>query len=90
MRPRAILPVRMNPIPPSPTSSIDPPRCRRCQQIIGVYEPAVALDGGTARRTSRAADPERWRSAAGIEHYHLACYEPSIGERLDWSNRPAA
>ncbi|MGH2875110.1 MAG: hypothetical protein ACRDLV_02540 [Solirubrobacteraceae bacterium] len=51
----------------------------------------MTLAGGSARRTSRAAEPERWHSAAGgIERYHLACYESSMGKRLDWSDQPAA
>ncbi|MGH2856603.1 MAG: hypothetical protein ACRDMJ_03875 [Solirubrobacteraceae bacterium] len=67
---------------PSPPPPLDgPPRCGRCQQVIGVYEPAVTIAGGRARRTSRAADPELLRAATGgAEHYHLACYEPHAGE----------
>lgn len=46
------------------------PRCTRCGEVIGVYEPLVHVVDGVAHRTSRAANPE-------IVHarpvYHLAC-----------------
>jgi hypothetical protein len=49
-----------------------PLRCVKCGDRIGVYEPLVHIDGGVARRTSRAAEPE-------IVHarpvYHAACWE---------------
>lgn len=35
----------------------DAPRCGDCGQIIGVYEPLIALDSGRVRETSRAQDP---------------------------------
>jgi hypothetical protein len=52
------------------------PRCAACQDVIGVYEPAVVILDGVARHTSRAAD----RSLRGADEpcYHLACY-PSPG-----------
>ncbi|MDE3134676.1 MAG: hypothetical protein KGL15_11470 [Acidobacteriota bacterium] len=60
------------------------PRCSRCHEVIGVYEPAVTMIGCIARRTSRAADPELSRAAAaGAEQYHLACFEARAGEQCN-------
>ena len=48
------------------------PRCRRCGDVIGAYEPMVLLDGGRARRTSRAA--ESAPTHADAECFHEHCY----------------
>jgi hypothetical protein len=49
------------------------PRCSRCGEPIGVYEPLVVIERGRARRTSRAAEPEI--ATAPGEYRHLACHE---------------
>jgi hypothetical protein len=52
------------------------PRCVACDDVIGVYEPAVAVLGGVPRETSRAAEP--WLPFSGGAHcYHLSCYYSS-------------
>jgi len=48
-------------------------RCEHCGEVIGVYEPLVALIDGCARETSRALEPET-ASRRG-DCYHRACYE---------------
>jgi hypothetical protein len=58
------------------------PRCVACDDVIGVYEPAIAVLGGVPRETSRAAEP--WLPFGGAQCYHLGCYsspdhEPSPG-----------
>ena len=55
------------------------PRCLRCGEPIGVYEPLVVVIEGTPRTTSRAAEPAI--AAAPGEHYHLACHAPHHGRR---------
>jgi hypothetical protein len=48
-----------------------PLRCDRCGDLIGVYEPLVALEDGTARGTSLAAEGH----AGGAATYrHRACH----------------
>jgi hypothetical protein len=47
------------------------PRCRRCGDVIGVYEPMVVVAEGRAHVTSRAA--ERGGPPAG-DWYHEDCY----------------
>jgi hypothetical protein len=47
-------------------------RCRRCDEVIGAYEPLVVLVDGQARETSRAAEPDLQGSAG--ECYHGACF----------------
>jgi hypothetical protein len=47
-------------------------RCLGCGEVIGVYEPIVAEDGGGARTTSRAAEPDLRANAA--TYYHRECY----------------
>jgi hypothetical protein len=51
---------------------VEPPRCPVCDDVIGVYEPLVHLDGGSPTRTSRAAQPE---ICSNGHCYHLNCYE---------------
>jgi hypothetical protein len=47
-------------------------RCARCGDVIGVYEPMIALVEGVPRRTSKIA--ERERRAHVQECYHEHCY----------------
>lgn len=49
------------------------PRCNRCGGVIGVYDPLVHVTGESARRTSRAAEPEILNVAGRI--YHDECYQ---------------
>jgi len=49
----------------------DAPRCRRCRDVIGVYEPMILLVDGRARETSRAAEPNVGTHGDG---YHGSCY----------------
>jgi hypothetical protein len=58
------------------------PRCYRCGEVIGVYEPLIKFTDGFARESSRALEPDS--SARDGEHYHRACYE-----RLDADQPPA-
>lgn len=48
------------------------PRCARCGDVIGVYDPLVHVAGETARGTSRAAEPDIATLAGRI--YHDECY----------------
>lgn len=47
------------------------PRCLRCGDVIGVYEPTILLVDGRARETSRAAEPDIGTRG---DSYHGACY----------------
>ena len=47
------------------------PRCARCGEVIGVYEPAVIVLEGAYFVTSRAAEPDAVDKAP--ERYHRAC-----------------
>jgi hypothetical protein len=48
-------------------------RCCRCGEVIGVYEPLVAVVDGRARETSRALEPD---TAGRVgDCYHRACYQ---------------
>ncbi|MBV9166262.1 MAG: hypothetical protein JO342_08915 [Solirubrobacterales bacterium] len=68
-----------------PEPLTDPaPRCARCSDVIGVYEPLVQVDGDMARRTSRAAEPTIAAKAGPF--YHLDCYESDLA-RLDTQAR---
>lgn len=46
--------------------------CDHCAEVIGVYEPLVAVSRSEVRETSVAAEPTI-ESEPG-ERYHLACY----------------
>jgi hypothetical protein len=48
-------------------------RCRHCCEVIGVYEPLIAVEGSEARKTSLAAEPHLRLS--GGDRYHDACYD---------------
>ena len=52
-------------------------RCVRCQDVIGAYEPVVAVQDGLVRETSAAAEP--WLLRGDGEHYHRACYTLAMG-----------
>jgi hypothetical protein len=47
-------------------------RCHHCKDVIGAYEPMIALAAGAARETSRAAAREEGEPVE--ECYHRACY----------------
>ena len=52
--------------------------CDSCGEVIGVYEPTVAVVAGQVRETSRAAEP-----AIGAELgelYHQVCYHERFGK----------
>jgi hypothetical protein len=52
------------------------PRCARCDDVIGVYDPLVHVTGERPRRTSRAAEPEVLNLAGRI--YHDECYQLAV------------
>ncbi|HZO77033.1 MAG TPA: hypothetical protein VFB39_03255 [Solirubrobacteraceae bacterium] len=52
------------------------PRCEWCGDVIGVYDPLVHVAGQTARRTSRAAEPDVADFDGRI--YHDACYQLAV------------
>ena len=54
------------------------PRCRHCDDVIGMYEPMIVLADGLARRTSRASEQETGGHSG--ECYHHACYLNAHGE----------
>ncbi len=56
----------------------EPPRCARCDDVLGVYEPIMHVLGGNARLTSRAAEPGV-ASGEG-QWYHAECYERLVGD----------
>lgn len=51
------------------------PRCRRCGDVIGVYEPIILLVEGRSRETSRATEPD---AGTHGDCYHGACYAQLI------------
>jgi hypothetical protein len=51
----------------------EPLRCVRCGDVIGVYEPLVALARGRARETSVVA--EAMPADRDADYYHRACYD---------------
>ncbi len=53
-------------------------RCTGCGDVIGTYEPLVALREGWARGTSKAAEADG-ASTLG-ECYHRACFQSKYGE----------
>jgi len=65
--------------PRLPVSSAERPRCVRCRDVIGVYEPLVHVLGDLAWHTSRAAEPGV--VCAEGELYHAECYQRSGQER---------
>ena len=55
--------------------------CRRCGDVIGVYEALIVSSRGRARASSRAAEPEL--SPAQGDLYHHACYLETEAEQVD-------
>ena len=55
-------------------------RCEHCEDVIGVYEPMIVLEGGRARATSKAAEQD---SAWGLTSacYHASCYEQATAKQ---------
>ena len=53
-----------------------PPRCDRCRDVIGVYEPLVHVFEGQARETSRAAEHPHWSPDGAC--YHTHCYAADL------------
>jgi hypothetical protein len=51
--------------------------CDYCQEVIGIYEPAVVVRNEDIRETSRAAEPTIGAEPAGL--YHRACYLERFG-----------
>jgi hypothetical protein len=47
------------------------PRCRRCTDVIGVYQPVIWLVDGGGRETSRAAEPDVGTHG---DLFHRCCY----------------
>jgi hypothetical protein len=52
------------------------PRCHRCGETVGVYEPMVALVEDVACVSSRAAQPQL--SDIATRCYHRACYDSDL------------
>ena len=50
-----------------------PPRCLKCDEPIGVYEPMMVLVDGGARETSRAREPLVLESADSC--FHRDCFD---------------
>jgi hypothetical protein len=61
-----------DPLDPAPAH---PVRCRVCGEVIGMYEPLIALLRGQPLETSRAA--REGVGAYGEECFHRACYTPA-------------
>ena len=55
------------------------PRCNRCEDLIGVYEPMVLVVDGVLHRTSRAAEPALSGDQVGASYYHADCFEAVEG-----------
>jgi hypothetical protein len=53
-------------------------RCAYCGEVIGAYEPLVALLDGRARSTSKMAEAADGGPLG--ECYHRACYTTTHGE----------
>jgi hypothetical protein len=48
-------------------------RCRHCGEVIGVYEPLVAVEGESSRESSLAREPSL--ASAPTAHYHRNCHQ---------------
>ncbi len=66
------------PQPLSPPERPDPipekPRCARCGDVIGAYEPMTIIEDGKPRNTSPSA--ELGRDLRAVKCYHAACFWP--------------
>lgn len=51
----------------------EPLRCVHCGDVIGVYEPLIAVARGRARETSVAA--EALSADSDADCFHRACYD---------------
>jgi hypothetical protein len=56
---------------------VGPLRCDRCRDVIGAYEPVVALLEGNPVRVSRAAAEDR--QLAGGPCFHEGCFNGGAG-----------
>jgi hypothetical protein len=56
-------------------------RCAHCGDVIGTYEPMVALVDGRARDTSKAAETGNEECLQNC--YHQACYAHARGEATE-------
>jgi hypothetical protein len=64
-----------------------PVRCLVCADVVGVYEPALAFEGGgVVRCTSLAREPGLRNAAEGIAH--AACGAALGGGRLSLPDCP--
>lgn len=61
--------------------------CSNCGEVIGVYEPLIALVDGRPRETSRAAEPLAGEDA--VPCYHRGCYEQTHAGRPARRAHPA-
>lgn len=55
----------------------DAPRCDRCGEILGVYEPVTVLAAGVPRETSVAAEPSLATYAG--RRFHPSCFAAGGG-----------
>ena len=51
-------------------------RCRHCGEVIGVYEPLIAVERGSARESSLAREPAL--AYEPVARYHRDCHEYSF------------
>lgn len=51
---------------------LEAPTCSACGDALGVYEPLVAIDRGSARITSLAREPEAESVASALVHRSCA------------------
>lgn len=61
-------------------------RCVSCGDVIGAYEPLVALLDGRARSTSKAAEADRLGPLE--ECYHRACFASKHGDLDEQPSTP--
>lgn len=59
-----------------------PLRCDLCADVIGVYEPLIALVDGQVVETSLAARQDA--GLLGEGYYHRACYQLRHGSASAW------
>jgi hypothetical protein len=61
-------------------------KCRRCGDVIGVYEPMIVIADGQARKTARAAEKES--VSPDGKCYHDACHALECEPKLKTTPRP--